>query len=138
MTLGLALFTPLALMGGVFYLVHHIIVKANLFFVAGLAQQAAGTPTSTASAGSTSPRRCWRRCSSSRRFRWPGFPPLSGFWAKYLIVKAAIELDALAHRLRRAFVGVADHLLDDQDLGHGVLEAAPGRDRPTPTACPRA
>ncbi|RMJ20492.1 hypothetical protein PHISP_08638, partial [Aspergillus sp. HF37] len=35
MVLGLALYTPLGLMGAVFYLVHHIIVKANLFFVAG-------------------------------------------------------------------------------------------------------
>lgn len=31
MVLGLALFTPMALAGAVFYLVHHIIVKANLF-----------------------------------------------------------------------------------------------------------
>ncbi len=42
MILGLALFTPLALVGAVFYLVHHIIVKANLFLIAGVAQRLAG------------------------------------------------------------------------------------------------
>jgi multicomponent Na+:H+ antiporter subunit D len=31
MILGLALATPLALAGAVFYLIHHIVVKANLF-----------------------------------------------------------------------------------------------------------
>ena len=34
MILGLALFTPLALVGAVFYLIHHIVVKANLFLIA--------------------------------------------------------------------------------------------------------
>ncbi|KTF07758.1 membrane protein containing NADH:ubiquinone/plastoquinone oxidoreductase domain protein, partial [marine sediment metagenome] len=43
MVLGLALYTPLGLMGAVFYLVHHIIVKANLFFVAGVAKRIAGS-----------------------------------------------------------------------------------------------
>ena len=43
MVLGLALFTPLGLVGAVFYLVHHIIVKANLFFVAGVAKRIAGS-----------------------------------------------------------------------------------------------
>ena len=35
MILGLGLFTPLALAGAVFYLLHHIIVKANLFLISG-------------------------------------------------------------------------------------------------------
>ena len=35
MVLGLGLFTPLALAGAVFYMLHHIIVKANLFLISG-------------------------------------------------------------------------------------------------------
>ena len=54
MILGLALMTPLAIAGAVFYLVHHIVVKANLFLVGGVAERIAG---------STKPRRCWRPCS---------------------------------------------------------------------------
>nr|MCU0853756.1 Na+/H+ antiporter subunit D [Paracoccaceae bacterium] len=43
MILGLALFTPLAIVGAVFYLVHHIVVKANLFLVSGVAQRLTGS-----------------------------------------------------------------------------------------------
>ena len=35
MILGLAIFTPLALVGAIFYILHHIVVKANLFLVGG-------------------------------------------------------------------------------------------------------
>ncbi|MCG8370646.1 MAG: Na+/H+ antiporter subunit D, partial [Proteobacteria bacterium] len=43
MILGLALLTPLALVGAVFYLIHHIIVKANLFLVSGVARRLTGS-----------------------------------------------------------------------------------------------
>ena len=43
MVMGLALLTPLALAGAVFYIMHHIIVKANLFFIAGVAHRLRGT-----------------------------------------------------------------------------------------------
>ena len=43
MILGLALMTPLAIVGAVFYLVHHIIVKANLFLIAGIAKRLTGS-----------------------------------------------------------------------------------------------
>jgi multicomponent Na+:H+ antiporter subunit D len=51
MILGLALFTPLAIVGAVFYLVHHIIVKANLFLVAGVAKRIAGSTDLSAIGG---------------------------------------------------------------------------------------
>ncbi|CUH40083.1 Multiple resistance and pH homeostasis protein D [Jannaschia seosinensis] len=40
--LGLALYTSLALMGAVFYRVHHMIVKVNLFLVVGAASRTPG------------------------------------------------------------------------------------------------
>ena len=43
MILGLALYTPFGLLGGIFYVIHHIIVKANLFFVAGATQRLGGS-----------------------------------------------------------------------------------------------
>ncbi|MBT8454646.1 MAG: Na+/H+ antiporter subunit D [Rhodobacteraceae bacterium] len=94
MILGLALYTPLAIVGAVFYLVHHIVVKANLFLVAGVAQRLTG---------STDLRRIGGLYKSAPflgflflipAFSLAGFPPLSGFWAKYLLVKAALDIDA--------------------------------------------
>jgi multicomponent Na+:H+ antiporter subunit D len=35
MIMGLGLFTPLALAGRIFYIIHHIVVKTNLFLVSG-------------------------------------------------------------------------------------------------------
>lgn len=43
MIMGLGLFTPLALAGSVFYIIHHVIVKTNLFLVAGVVALRTGT-----------------------------------------------------------------------------------------------
>src|SRR5690606_38386954 len=43
MLMGLAIATPAALAGAIFYVVHHILVKANLFLVAGLIHRACGS-----------------------------------------------------------------------------------------------
>src|SRR5690606_16136469 len=43
MTLGLGLFSRLALAGSIFYIVHHIIVKTNLFLISGVARVSAGS-----------------------------------------------------------------------------------------------
>jgi multicomponent Na+:H+ antiporter subunit D len=100
MVLGLALFTPLALAAAVFYIAHHIIVKANLFFVAGVAHGMQGTEKLADMGGLA--RHPWL----AALFLIPalslaGLPPLSGFWAKLFIVQAG--LDAQAYLL----VGVA-------------------------------
>ena len=43
MIMGLFIFTPLALAGAIFYIVHHILVKTALFLVAGTVEQLRGT-----------------------------------------------------------------------------------------------
>lgn len=106
MTLGLALFTPLALMGGVFYLVHHIIVKANLFFIAGLARQYAGSTDLNRIGGLYKSAPLLAALFIIPAFSLAGFPPLSGFWAKYLIVKAALELNFWFVTFVSLFVGL--------------------------------
>jgi len=94
MVLGLALYTPLALMGGVFYLVHHIIVKANLFLVSGVANKLAGGTDLNRIGGLYKSSPFLAALFIVPAFSLAGFPPLSGFWAKYLIVKASLELEA--------------------------------------------
>ncbi len=91
MILGLALYTPLALLGGIFYVIHHIIVKANLFLIAGIMNAYSGSEELRRTGG------LWRhRPWLGVLFLIPalslaGMPPLSGFWAKLIILQATLE-----------------------------------------------
>ena len=92
MVLGLALYTPLALIGAVFYLVHHIIVKANLFLVSGVARRMTGSESLSLSGGLYAASPLLAILFFIPAFSLAGFPPLSGFWAKYLLVKASLDV----------------------------------------------
>ncbi len=93
MVLGLALMTPLALMGAVFYLVHHIIVKANLFLIAGIAKRLTGGTDVYKIGGLYKSAPFLAVLFLIPAFSLAGFPPLSGFWAKYIIVKATLDVE---------------------------------------------
>src|SRR5699024_6683378 len=43
MVMGLGIFTPLAVAGAIYYIIHHMIVKTALFLFAGAAEQVTGT-----------------------------------------------------------------------------------------------
>lgn len=91
MVMGLALFTPLALAGAIFYIIHHILVKTNLFLASGVALQLRGTLELKQLGG------LYRRAPLlAVLFLLPalslaGIPPLSGFWAKLLLVLAGLQ-----------------------------------------------
>jgi multicomponent Na+:H+ antiporter subunit D len=91
MLLGLAIATPAALGGAIFYVVHHIIVKANLFLVAGAIHRASGTFDLRKAGGlmTTSPLLTGLFLISAMSLA--GVPPLSGFWAKLLIIDASFR-----------------------------------------------
>ncbi|HEV8033266.1 Na+/H+ antiporter subunit D [Yoonia sp.] len=93
MVLGLALMTPLALAGAVFYLVHHIIVKANLFLIAGIAKRLTGGTEVYRIGGLYKSAPFLAILFLIPAFSLAGFPPLSGFWAKYIIVKASLDVE---------------------------------------------
>lgn len=94
MILGLALSTPLALAGAVFYLIHHIVVKANLFFIGGLAARICGSER-LADMGGLYKRMPWLALLFAiPALSLAGIPPLSGFWAKFLLVKASLDAAA--------------------------------------------
>ncbi len=94
MILGLALATPLALAGAVFYLIHHIVVKANLFFIGGLAARICGSER-LADMGGLYKRMPWLALLFAiPALSLAGIPPLSGFWATFLLVKASLDAAA--------------------------------------------
>lgn len=91
MVLGLALGTRLALIGAIFYLIHHIIVKANLFLIAGAMHRIAGHTELKAIGGLYHARPVLAVLFLIPAFSLAGFPPLSGFWAKYILIQASID-----------------------------------------------
>ena len=92
MIMGLALYTPLALAGAVFYLVHNIVAKANLFFVAGLTRKVGGSFRLAELGGLYRAHPLLAILFLVPAFSLAGFPPLSGFWAKLVVVLAAVEV----------------------------------------------
>ncbi|MDX5362554.1 MAG: Na+/H+ antiporter subunit D [Pseudazoarcus pumilus] len=91
MILGLALATPLAIAGAVFYLIHHIVVKANLFFVGGIAARLTGSERLAGMGGLYAKWPLLAILFAIPALSLAGIPPLSGFWAKLVLVKASLE-----------------------------------------------
>ncbi len=94
MILGLALFTPLALIGGVFYIMHHIIVKANLFFISGLIYRLKGSYELRELGGVYRSHPWLALLFLIPALSLAGLPPLSGFFAKFILIRAGIEAQA--------------------------------------------
>jgi multicomponent Na+:H+ antiporter subunit D len=90
MILGLALFTTFGLLGAIFYVIHHIIVKANLFFVSGAVNRLAGSTDLRTLGALYRDKPLLAALFFVPAFSLAGFPPLSGFWAKLLLIQASI------------------------------------------------
>jgi multicomponent Na+:H+ antiporter subunit D len=91
MIMGLGLFTPLALAGSVFYITHHIVVKTNLFLVSGVAHRLRGTYQLKKLGGLYEHYPMLGLLFLIPAFSLAGIPPLSGFWAKFILVRAGLE-----------------------------------------------
>ncbi|AOS95692.1 Na(+)/H(+) antiporter subunit D [Microbulbifer aggregans] len=91
LVLGLALYSPLALAGAVFYMVHNIVAKTNLFLISGTAQRLTGSFELAQIGGLYRASPLLAALFFIAAFSLAGFPPLSGFWAKFLLVKASLD-----------------------------------------------
>jgi len=106
MLVGVAIATPLALAGSVLYIVHHIIVKANLFLIGGVIKRKTGSYQLKAIGGlhRTAPFLAIMFCIPALSLA--GLPPLSGFWAKYLVVKPSLDTGSWYLAATALMVGV--------------------------------
>ncbi|MFV8826761.1 Na+/H+ antiporter subunit D [Alkalihalobacterium sp. APHAB7] len=91
MVMGLGIFTPLAIAGAIYYIAHHIIVKAALFLFAGATQKLTGTTNLKEMGGilKTHPLLAWLFFISA--ISLAGIPPLSGFFSKFALILAGFE-----------------------------------------------
>lgn len=94
MLLGLAVGTPAALGGAIFYIVHHIVVKANLFLLAGAMYRASGTFDLRRSGGLLASHPLLALLFAIPALSLAGIPPLSGFWAKFVVIDASFAAGA--------------------------------------------
>ncbi|WP_439587429.1 Na+/H+ antiporter subunit D [Hydrogenophaga sp.] len=91
MLVGIAVATPLALAGSVLYVVHHIVVKANLFLIAGAMRLAGGGFDLKAMGGLHRSTPLLALLFAIPALSLAGVPPLSGFWAKFVVVKSSLD-----------------------------------------------
>lgn len=102
MVAGLALATGtaaqrrFALAAAIFYVVHHIFVKTTLFLVAGVVRRLRGTESLDRLGGMARDHHYLAALFGIAALSLAGVPPLSGFWAKLAILRAALDHDALA------------------------------------------
>jgi multicomponent Na+:H+ antiporter subunit D len=95
MIMGLALFSPLAIAGAIFYIIHHIIVKTNLFLVSGVVDKMKGSFELKKIGGLYKYYPLLGLLFLIPALSLAGIPPLSGFWAKFVVIKAGLEIDQM-------------------------------------------
>ncbi|MEM7673484.1 MAG: Na+/H+ antiporter subunit D [Verrucomicrobiota bacterium] len=91
MVMGLAIGSGLALAGAIFYTLHHIIVKTNLFLLGGIIMRRCGTADLKSIGGLYKYAPGLSLLFFIPAFSLGGIPPLSGFWAKFSVIKAGLD-----------------------------------------------
>lgn len=87
---GLAIYTSAAIAGAIFYTLHHMLVKTNLFFTAGIIGKVKGSYRMKEISGLYDhfPRLSF--LFFILILALVGIPPFSGFWAKLMLVDAGL------------------------------------------------
>jgi multicomponent Na+:H+ antiporter subunit D len=96
MLMGLGLLTTLALTASIFYIIHHIIVKTNLFLISGIVQRLRGTYELKGLGGLYRSNPLVAALFLVPALALAGVPPLSGFFGKLALVKAGLDTEDYA------------------------------------------
>ncbi|MEX2592316.1 MAG: proton-conducting transporter membrane subunit [Anditalea sp.] len=92
MLAGLSLFTEIALTGAVFYLIHDILVKTNIYMIGGLIFKIEGTYNMKQLGGFYKSYPKLSLLMAIPLFSLIGLPPLSGFWAKIFLIESGFDV----------------------------------------------
>lgn len=91
MIIGIGLYTEIALAGAIFYLIHDIIVKTNIFLLSGLIYRIRGSTDMRRLGGLYKDYPGISLLIAIVFFSLVGIPPLSGFWPKINLIQASLE-----------------------------------------------
>jgi multicomponent Na+:H+ antiporter subunit D len=94
MVFGLGLGTKLAMAAGLFYILHHIVVKSALFMAVGIVELRAGSGKLGVAQGVLRLDPAAAGIFLVLAMALAGLPPLSGFWAKLFLIAAGFESEA--------------------------------------------
>ncbi len=91
MIMGLGIFTTLSIAGAIFFIVHNMIAKTNVFLTAGMINKITASYNLKNIGGlyKTNPLLAFLFIIPA--FALAGIPPLSGFFAKFILIKAGFE-----------------------------------------------
>lgn len=131
MTLGLALMSQLAITAAIFYTIHHIIVKTNLFLIAGIISRKTGSDALGQIGGLYKSAPWLAVLFFIPAFSLGGIPPLSGFWAKFTLIKATLEGGHYWSAAIALLVGVMTLYSMTKIWGEAFWKAAPA-EKPNP------
>jgi multicomponent Na+:H+ antiporter subunit D len=92
MVMGLGLFTASSLAGTIFFVLHHAVVKSNLFLISGLMRADGRDVRLELQGGLLGRAPLLSACFFVTALSLAGVPPLSGFWAKLGLVRAGLEI----------------------------------------------
>lgn len=106
MGLALAFISPLALAGTIVFIAHHSLVKSNLFLISGAVRWLRGSDDLHKLGGLLQTRPYLSTLFFLTAMSLAGIPPLSGFWSKFLLVKAGLDVEQYVITAVALFTGV--------------------------------
>jgi len=102
---GLAFYTLGGVAAAIFFLVHNMLSKTNTLLVAGWVHREKGSLDIRDLGDMLNSSRIWATLFFISAFSLAGMPPLSGFAAKFLIIRSGIEAGQIVVSLIALFVG---------------------------------
>jgi multicomponent Na+:H+ antiporter subunit D len=93
MVMGLGIFTPLAIAGAIFFTIHNMLAKTNVFLVAGIIRKLRGSFDLKKVGGLFNSNPAVAVVFIIPGLALAGVPPISGFFAKFILIKAGFEAE---------------------------------------------
>lgn len=134
--LGIALATPASAVGTAFFLIHNILVKANLFLIAGLIFMQAGHYDLRRLGGIYPASTLLSLLFLINAFSLVGVPPSSGFWGKYMLVSEAFTQARYAWGGMALAVGLLTLYSMSKIWGEAFWKPSPVQDKALPLPTP--